>query len=97
MSFRDGPDVDVETNLWDQLNAEKTLGGDITKSAAEMGARVWWQALRRTHPEHPAAKSFRDFVDNCVGVTDEEERAVAAGAEPGPNGLDPTRWADSDA
>lgn len=94
IQFRDGTEVDVSTNLWDQLNAERGINGDITKAQAEMGARIWYCALRRLQPDHPAARSFRDFTDEVVGVVDESEREAAAGREPNGNGLDPTRPVD---
>lgn len=91
IQFRDGTEVDVATNLWDQLNAERGINGDISKAQAEMGARVWFCALRRLHPDHPAARSFRDFTEDTVGVITEDERAEAAGLELDGDGLDPTR------
>ena len=95
LHFRDGPPVDVETNLWDQLDAERGINGDITKAQAEMGARVWYCALRRQYPEHPAARSFRDFTTMTVAVVTEDERAAHNGHEPEPDGLDPIRPAGS--
>ena len=82
--------VEVHTNLWDQLDAERNITGPLGERQVEQGTRVWYSALKRSRPDHPAAKSYREFVAALVGVVTEDERTAAAGIEPGANGLDPT-------
>jgi hypothetical protein len=89
--FPDDRTVRVVTNMADQLTAERGLGGPLANAAAEMGARVWYSALKRQHPDDPAARDFRTFVDQIQGVITDDERAAQNGADAEDNGLDPTR------
>jgi hypothetical protein len=86
-----GERVEIRTNAGDQLNAERGIGAGKSplELPVELGMRVWFSALRRQHPEHPAAKNFRAFVEDLEEGTEEEPDDEAAG-------LDPTRPADSD-
>ena len=87
----DGERIRVTTSAQDQLNAERGLGHSPADTPVELGLRVWWCALRRTYPEHPAAKAFRSFVDAL-----EEADEIEPPAEDEPDPMDPTLEAGSD-
>jgi hypothetical protein len=84
-----GEEVKITTAAWDQLNAERAIGQGVQDHPIELGMQVWYSALRRQHPDNPAAKSFRMFVES-LEEADEEDTAA------GPDGLDPTRPVASD-
>jgi hypothetical protein len=83
-----GEEVKITTAAWDQLNAERAIGSGVQDHPIELGMQVWYSALRRQHPDHPAAKAFRMFVES-LEAAEEEDTA-------GPDGLDPTRPVASD-
>ena len=83
-----GEEVKITTAAWDQLNAERAIGRGVMESPVELGMQIWYSALRRQHPEHPCAKTFRVFVESLEASEDEDE----AGADT----MDPTRRADTD-
>lgn len=85
----DGEAVKVKTNAGDQLTAERALNGPLMEHQAELGMRVWYSALRRQHPDHPASKSFRAFVEALEGADEEDETATR-------DDLDPTQPVGSD-
>jgi hypothetical protein len=95
-----GEMVRVTTRASDQLNAERGIGGPAMEHAVEMAMRVWWSALRRDHPDHPATKAFGEFVYQFKGSRD-----VSVGTAPGDElvdldderrgELDPTHAGDS--
>jgi hypothetical protein len=85
-----GERVRITTRAGDQLNAERGIGQSPLNSPVELGMRVWWSALRRQYPDHPAAKTFREFVDELDGGDELDEM------DEDPPGLDPTRLVDTD-
>lgn len=85
-----GEKVSITTRASDQLNAERGIGESPMNFPVELGMRVWWSALRRQWPDHPAAKDFRSFVDALDGA-DEEEGPPRENFDE----LDPTPPADS--
>jgi|SRR5215831_740973 len=78
-----GDEVKITTAAWDQLNAERAIGRGVMESPVELGMQVWYSALKRMHPEHPCAKTFRIFVESLEASEDEEDSE--------PESLDPTR------
>lgn len=84
-----GEPVKIQTAAWDQLNAERAIGTGVMEHPVELGMQVWYSALRRSHPDHACAKSFRVFVESLESADEEEP------TDTGPDDLDPTRPADS--
>ena len=85
----DGEKLRITTSAQDQLNAERGIGRSPADTPVELGMRVWWCALRRAYPDHPAAKNFRAFVDALDAAEELED-------EDEPDPMDPTLEAGSD-
>ena len=79
------------TNAGDQLTAERGIGESPLNCPVELGMRVWWSAFKRRYPDHPAAKTFRAFVESLEAMDEQDTGAAGNG-----NGLDPTPVAATD-
>jgi len=80
-----GEEVKITTNAWDQLSAESSVGAGVMEHPVALGMHVYYAALKRQHPEHPTAKTFRAFVDVLEATEDEDDDTP----------LDPTLPADT--
>jgi hypothetical protein len=75
----DGETFRVRTHAGDLLSAERAVGEMPQNRPNDQVFHIYYFALRRKFPDHPAAKTYGRFVDMLEAFEDVDEDEDAAG------------------